>query len=881
MSEESRQVFEFGPFRLDTADRRLRREGASIELPPKVFDALVLLVERAGRLVSKHDFHATLWSGSVVTDANLNKYVWQLRKALGDGEGSAQYIETVPKLGYRFVAPVGVAAPDRPPQPAPVRRPNRWAVPLVAALALIAGAVGAWRIGFRASTRTSGTHVLAVAMPVDQLPQPDSAWLATAVRELLADQFAGLPGVRVIPAEAQRDFGATGSTTPPLLGADWTLRCSYLALASEGAAADIRVDCAMSDAGGSVLAQASRDGRQADLFEVVGAAGADLRDRLALRDVRENAYGNAGAVVPRDARAAAAYANGLATLRTLDAARAVQRLKEAVALAPDFAPAHAALARAWSLLGYDRQAGEAATTAKRLAAQLPRERQLHYAGQAAELARDWPEAIRAYQALATFAPDNPEYALLLASAQVISADTAGAHRTLDRLAQSNPRESEDPRLAILRARAFHVAGDYAHGLEQATLARSRAERENAPLLAAEGALQQGWCLFQLGRIDEARRADEAAREGFRAAGHGTRAARAMQQIVELAIDDDDRWAASGPAIEALLEQSRATGYKRGELQALPLQTQLYWLLGDYGRWREANRDWRSVAAEFGDAQAQADAQTLWATLEAETGATEDALNDYRQAQARYRVSGYDHLAWLTLDADLLRLRADFAALDARLDEAEAAANHGDSARYLGDIRFSRGQAAFDRRALDQASQALAAARDAYAANDNRAQLLPLAGLQAQVALARGDERAARDALADGEALAQKTRAPNGRALFAARRAAVLAALGDAAAANAAASDATALLPQMTSDILRLQAQAELAADRWLLGERETARALWQQVASDASRRKLELLVIEASTGLACATPAERASTTVRARQHGFMRIVAWAQANCF
>src|SRR5690242_2752408 len=104
VSTPTRPVFTFGAFRLDPADRRLRRDGVPLDLPPKAFDALALLVERAGRLVSKDDFHAALWPRTIVSEANLNKYVWHLRRALGDGD----WIETVPKLGYRFVAPVTV-----------------------------------------------------------------------------------------------------------------------------------------------------------------------------------------------------------------------------------------------------------------------------------------------------------------------------------------------------------------------------------------------------------------------------------------------------------------------------------------------------------------------------------------------------------------------------------------------------------------------------------------------------------------------------------------------------------------------------------------------------------------------------------------------------
>ena len=74
----------FGGFRLEPAQRRLLHEGSPVDLPPKAFDALVLLVENAGGLVGKEAFHAALWPRAVVSDVNLNKAIWQIRRALGD-----------------------------------------------------------------------------------------------------------------------------------------------------------------------------------------------------------------------------------------------------------------------------------------------------------------------------------------------------------------------------------------------------------------------------------------------------------------------------------------------------------------------------------------------------------------------------------------------------------------------------------------------------------------------------------------------------------------------------------------------------------------------------------------------------------------------------
>jgi eukaryotic-like serine/threonine-protein kinase len=106
MLKQTRQLYEFGPFRLDVDERLLMREGRMTPLPPKVFDTLLVLVENSGRVVSKDELMQSLWPDTFVEESNLTQNISQLRRALGDGAADAQYIETIPKRGYRFVAGV-------------------------------------------------------------------------------------------------------------------------------------------------------------------------------------------------------------------------------------------------------------------------------------------------------------------------------------------------------------------------------------------------------------------------------------------------------------------------------------------------------------------------------------------------------------------------------------------------------------------------------------------------------------------------------------------------------------------------------------------------------------------------------------------------------
>ena len=126
-----RGAYRFGPFQLDVRERRLSRGTAVIPLRLKVFDTLRVLVENAGRLVTKDELLTAVWPDTTVEENNLNHNISVLRKALGENATGQQYIETVPRVGYRFVAPVETAEPEtrapeaseESPQPA---LPPRW-----------------------------------------------------------------------------------------------------------------------------------------------------------------------------------------------------------------------------------------------------------------------------------------------------------------------------------------------------------------------------------------------------------------------------------------------------------------------------------------------------------------------------------------------------------------------------------------------------------------------------------------------------------------------------------------------------------------------------------------------------------------------------------
>jgi len=130
------EILRFERFVCDIADRRLTRDGAPIELSPRYFDALVLLLRERGQLVTKGRFMSEVWRGVPVTDEALTQCIRSLRRALGDDAAAPKFIVTVPKHGYRFVAPVETGELDRP-----TREKAAW-LPITIAAALGGGAAG-------------------------------------------------------------------------------------------------------------------------------------------------------------------------------------------------------------------------------------------------------------------------------------------------------------------------------------------------------------------------------------------------------------------------------------------------------------------------------------------------------------------------------------------------------------------------------------------------------------------------------------------------------------------------------------------------------------------------------------------------------------------
>jgi len=232
MKPREQATFRFGRFVLVPGERLLLCDGKAMALTGKAFDLLVTLVRHPGHLLTKDELLRSVWPGVVVEEVNLSVNVSALRKVLGAAP-AGEWIETVPRQGYRFNTAVdvgdvatdartesrheepltGTVAAEGPRSDAAPAAPRRRAVFVMAGLAAAVGIVGGWHWLRPASAiRYSSVAVLPFAVDGGQ-----SAYLADGIVEGVIEGLTRLPGLRVAPRasafrfqDAESDPSAAG-----------------------------------------------------------------------------------------------------------------------------------------------------------------------------------------------------------------------------------------------------------------------------------------------------------------------------------------------------------------------------------------------------------------------------------------------------------------------------------------------------------------------------------------------------------------------------------------------------------------------------------------------------------------------------------------------
>ncbi len=550
--------FRFGTFEVDLSAGELRKCGLRIKLQDQPFHLLVLLLQHPGEVLTREQLRATLWSDHTFVDFDrgLNRAVNKLRVALCDSAECPRFIETLPRRGYRFIAPVISHSPftdSRAIQPGNVRtsvpnveNPNRSVnlkngpsfshrpmIPrpsatyfLVAALLLFCSATL-----FYVRSRTASGIAHYNASPAETWRtkrsvavlgfknlsnEPDKQWISTALADWLTTQLAAGGQLRLIAPEnvarmkLELSLGDVSSLSADNLtriannlSTDMVLVGSYAVLA-ESSGSQVRLDLRLLDArSGSIVDATSQTGTEGHLLDLVSQAGEQLRSSLGVHPVSSSEAAEIALVLPRNQEAARFYSEGLERLRKFDALGARDLLQRAIAIDPAYALSHSAMAMAWATLGYDELSRAEAKRAFELSSDLPRAERLLVAARFHQASKRWVDAIDEYRTLVEFFPDNLDYGLSLADAQVSSGNSKDAQHTLLMLRKLPAPLSDDVRIDIADARTAESLGDFEADLHYSSRAVEKARNLGASLLLAQARMDQTWALTNLGRPGEA------------------------------------------------------------------------------------------------------------------------------------------------------------------------------------------------------------------------------------------------------------------------------------------------------------------------------------------------------------------------------------------
>jgi serine/threonine protein kinase/Tfp pilus assembly protein PilF len=619
----------------------------------------------------------------------------------------------------------------------PKRRPSRF-MPLAGgstlAVILLTGVILGLNVGKlrdRLSRKFSSSK--AVSAPVSSIPRrrsvavlgfknvsgrAEAAWLSTGLSEMLTTELGTGEKVRTVSEEnvsrAKTDLSLSSADSlaqdtlarlRKMLGTDFVVLGSYTALGKDSGG-QIRLDLRLQDAStGETLGSFSATGTEAQLFDIVSRAGAQLREKLGVGALSEADAKSLRAAVATEPEASRLYAEGLTKLRVFDALTARDLLQKAVAADPKYGLAHEALSAAWVALGYDAKAREEAKQAFDLSANLPREQRLLIEGRYRETAGDWKKATEIYNSLVAFFPDNLDYGLRLANAQNRGGSPKDALEAVASLRKSAASNDVDPRIDIAEAEAARALADFKREQAAAETAIAKGEALGAQLLLARAVDLQGFALWKLGQPAPATASYERAKQIYSTAGDRNGVATELNRLAVVRWDQGDMDGA-----EKFFEDSsticRESGNQGGIAAALNNLALVLLDRGDLARAGELYRQAFEIARNTGNKWGESiTLANLGDTLSAQ-GNLKGARKVLEQAIAGFRQMGDKNNAALQSNelANVRFLQGDLAAAKNIQQEALAMGKATGDKRIsawaldnLGAILFARGDLAGSRK----------------------------------------------------------------------------------------------------------------------------------------------------------------------------------------
>jgi DNA-binding winged helix-turn-helix (wHTH) protein/TolB-like protein/Tfp pilus assembly protein PilF len=364
MPSQTRESYEFGPFRLDASERQLSRGSEPMPLTAKAVDVLLLLVRNADRTVTKEEFMAAVWAGTVVEEANLTDNISTLRQALGDDARDPKYIRTIPRRGYRFAAEVRGAAAENhaaaatsdhgaaatPGHGAAAAPGRRWllAATAILALALVIAVVAAQRF------RNGPQPLRSIAVfPFDPLgPETTDRTIGISLADSLITRLTNIDELIVRPARAVLPYA--GTRTDLITAAREQNVDAFIEGRITKRSGRIRITVQLvSVPQARTLWARTFDEDASNLFAVEDKITEDVARELAVRLTDRDRKRLASTRTP-DPKAYELYGAGryFWSERTPQALeQSVQCFKRAIAIDPGLALAHAGLADAYSAMG--------------------------------------------------------------------------------------------------------------------------------------------------------------------------------------------------------------------------------------------------------------------------------------------------------------------------------------------------------------------------------------------------------------------------------------------------------------------------------------------------------------------------------------------------
>jgi eukaryotic-like serine/threonine-protein kinase len=466
----------------------------------------------------------------------------------------------------------------------------------------------------------------------------DTAWISTALSEMLTAELAAGEQLRLVPdetvARTKIDLGlsdveslvpATLTQVRKNLASDFIILGSYVDAGKEKG--QIRLDLRLEDATkGETVASVSETGTETALIDLVSEVGSRLREQFGLRHLSLVELAGLRGELPSNSDAVRAYSQGLGKMRAFDALSAREFLSHAVNADPSFPLAHSAIAKVWSSLGYDSNARQEAKKALDDAGNLPREKHLLVEARFYETNKDWEKAIEAYQTLCSFFPDNLEYGLQLANAETAGGRGKDALQSLAALAVQT---RDDPRIDVARSDAAASLGDDQLRRDTAERAAQEASGQGAKLLVARARDSECRALANLGENEKAKSACEEARQIYTTAGDRSGLAQTLHDMAEVPINQGD-FAAAEKLYSQALVIDRAIGNQKGQARELLNLGVISVKRGDFTAARrmynESLRSYQQAGDKFGMAAVMGNTGILLRTQ----GKLQDALTHFQK-----------------------------------------------------------------------------------------------------------------------------------------------------------------------------------------------------------------------------------------------------------